>query len=63
MGLWLEIGRVDPKRADELLRLLNELEFARGEQRTVKKNLKETFPEGSGDHNLQNDEDQPPRRD
>ena len=62
MDLWFEIGRVDPKRADELLRLLNELEFARGEQRKVKKNLKEKFPEYSGDHNLQNDEDQPLRR-
>lgn len=62
MDLWLRIGRMDPKRADELLRLLNELEFSRGEQRKGKKNLKEDFSENTGNHNLQNSEDQPPRR-
>lgn len=62
MDLWLEFGKVDPKRVDDLLRLLNELEFARAEQRKVKKHLKEKFPENTGNHDLQNDEDQPTRR-
>lgn len=62
MDFWLAIGRGDPKRADELLHLLNELEFARGEQRKGKTNLKDKFPENPGNHSLQNSEDQPPRR-